>query len=93
MEWPDLDDEDVFGGTCEDPSFTYRSRSGPVRISRTGASPYRAMSYSSEVNQSTLASRNAVGKASGSGDDAKQVKGGRLERNESIADQASEGHE
>ena len=47
MEWPVLADADadVFGGFCDEPSAVYRSLSGPVKISLTGASPYRAISY------------------------------------------------
>ena len=56
MECPDLADEDVFGGTCVVPSVMYRSRSGPVKISRTGASPYRAMSWKEKVNEQSSSS-------------------------------------
>jgi hypothetical protein len=41
---PAREDEDDFGGTWGAPSDIYRSRSGPVMMSLTGASPYRAMS-------------------------------------------------
>lgn len=51
MEWAEREDEEVLGGTWEVPSGMYRSRSGPVKMSRTGASPYRAMSYRREVSR------------------------------------------
>jgi len=44
MEWADRPEEDVFGGYCE-LSVVNRSRSGPLNVFRTGASPNTRMSY------------------------------------------------
>ena len=53
MECPERLEEDVLGGTWLAYSDAYRSLSGPASISRTGASPYLAISLSSWYRNGT----------------------------------------